>query len=411
MKNEKRIIVTKDDCLIDFAPGPWLPGGYELPKVDFDRLADFAINNRFQVLSFVDYDEGKHMLFPSDYVGVIALKDGTQIEVIPRIDQGDGRDWNINDAKWKILNMLDTMTDVPLKEINKRYYARENLNLFEICVRMFVEEVQGILFSCLKQAYVPYRDNEMFVKGKTIYSVHARKNFAHKERFYVEYDVFSVNRPENRLIHSTLLLLQKLSANARNLKKIGAVIPAFDEVPPSDRYELDFSLCKLDRSMGKYYSAISWAKLFLLNKGATFFAGGKVKYAFLFPVNKLFSGYIASKLRPMLNHFLYDIVTPENVTNTLNNVKRAGDVSDTVHVRDLQSGATYNLRFMFDDIDNFYEDVPPDETVIFPVTEIINVNPNKVKENYFLIDMNNIDAAVAELQTAKFPSVLQMAEA
>jgi 5-methylcytosine-specific restriction enzyme subunit McrC len=147
MKNEKRIIVTKDDCLIDFEPGPWLPGGYELPKIDFDRLADFAENNRFQVMQLIEYEEGKHMLFPDDYIGVIALKDGTQIEIIPRIDQGDGRDWNINDAKWKILNMLDTMTDVPLKEVNKRYYARENLNLFEICVRMFVEEVQGILFS------------------------------------------------------------------------------------------------------------------------------------------------------------------------------------------------------------------------------------------------------------------------
>jgi 5-methylcytosine-specific restriction enzyme subunit McrC len=240
MKNEKRIIVTKDDCLTDFTPGPWLPGGYELPVIDFERLADFTVNNRFSVMQYVEYEQGKHMLFPDDYVGVIALKDGTQIEIIPRIDQGDGRDWNINDAKWKILNMLDTMNDVPLKEVNKRYYARENLNLFEICVRMFVEEVVGILFSCLKQAYVPHRDNEMFVKGKTVYSIHARKNFAHKERFFVEYDVFSVNRAENRLILSTLLLLSKLSANARNLKKIKSVIPAFDEVSPSTRYELDF---------------------------------------------------------------------------------------------------------------------------------------------------------------------------
>jgi 5-methylcytosine-specific restriction enzyme subunit McrC len=405
MKNEKRIIVTKDDCLIDFEPGPWLPGGYELPKVDFDRLADFAVNNRFQVLSFVDYDEGKHMLFPSDYVGVIALKDGTQIEVIPRIDQGDGRDWNINDAKWKILNMLDAMTDVPLKSVNKRYYARENLNLFEICVRMFVEEVNGILFSCLKQAYVPYRDNEMFVKGKTIYSIHARKNFAHKERFFVEYDVFSVNRAENRLILSTLLLLQSLSANTRNLKKIGAVIPAFDGVPESERFDLDFSLCMLDRSMGKYLSAISWAKLFLLNKGATFFAGGKVKYAFLFPVNKLFSGYIASKMRSLLNRRVFDIITPERVTNTLNNVRRAGDVSDTVHIKNLETDQTTVLRFMFDDVDNFFDDTAENELVLFPVTEIINVAPNKLKDNYVLIDMNNIDESVNEFAINNFSTL------
>jgi 5-methylcytosine-specific restriction enzyme subunit McrC len=402
MKNEKRIIVTKDDCLIDFEPGPWLPGGYELPKIDFDRLADFAENNRFQVMQLIEYEEGKHMLFPDDYVGVIALKDGTQIEIIPRIDQGDGRDWNINDAKWKILNMLDTMTDVPLKEVNKRYYARENLNLFEICVRMFVEEVQGILFSCLKQAYVPYRDNELFVKGKTIYSVHARKNFAHKERFYVEYDVFSVNRAENRLILSTLLLLSKLSANNRNLKKIKAVIPAFDEVMPSERYELDFSLCVLDRSMGKYLSAIMWAKLFLLDKGSTFFAGGKVKYAFLFPVDKLFSGYITSKLRSKLDRNMFDISTPEGVTNTLDNVKRPGDVLNTVDITRIFNDDEIRLRFVFDDIDSFFGEVAENEIVLFPLTEIINVGERNLKENYFLCDMNNIDESVDRLIAERF---------
>jgi 5-methylcytosine-specific restriction enzyme subunit McrC len=397
MKNEKRIIVTKDDCLIDFEPGPWLPGGYELPKIDFDRLADFAENNRFSVMQLIEYEEGKHMLFPDDYVGVIALKDGTQIEIIPRIDQGDGRDWNINDAKWKILNMLDTMTDVPLKEVNKRYYARENLNLFEICVRMFVEEVQGILFSCLKQAYVPYRDNELFVKGKTIYSVHARKNFAHKERFYVEYDVFSVNRAENRLILSTLLLLSKLSANNRNLKKIKAVIPAFDEVMPSERFELDFSLCVLDRSMGKYLSAIMWAKLFLLDKGSTFFAGGKVKYAFLFPVDKLFSGYITSKLRAKLDRHMFDVETPEDVTNTLDNVKRPGDVLNTVDITRIVHDDEIRLRFVFDDIDSFFGEVAENEIVLFPLTEIINVGERNLKDNYYLMDMNNIDESIDKL--------------
>jgi 5-methylcytosine-specific restriction enzyme subunit McrC len=402
MKNEKRIIVTKDDCLIDFEPGPWLPGGYELPKIDFDRLADFAENNRFSVMQHVEYEEGKHMLFPDDYVGVIALKDGTQIEIIPRIDQGDGRDWNINDAKWKILNMLDTMTDVPLKAVNKRYYARENLNLFEICVRMFVEEVQGILFSCLKQAYVPYRDNELFVKGKTIYSVHARKNFAHKERFYVEYDVFSVNRAENRIILSTLLLLSKLSANNRNLKKIKAVIPAFDEVMPSERYELDFSLCVLDRSMGKYLSAIAWAKLFLLDKGSTFFAGGKVKYAFLFPANKLFSGYITSKLRTKLDRNMFDIATPEDVTNTLGSAKIAGDVRNTVDITRIVHDDEIRLKFVFDDVDSFFDETDEGEIVLFPMTEIINVGERHMKDNFYLMDMNNIDESIDRLIEARF---------
>jgi 5-methylcytosine-specific restriction enzyme subunit McrC len=286
------------------------------------------------------------------------------------------------------------MSDMPLKTINKRYFARENLNLFEICVRMFVEEVQGILFSCLKQAYTPIQDNEHFVKGKTIYSIHSRKNFAHKERFFVEYDVYSVNRAENRLILSTLMLLQKISADPRNLKKIESVITAFDGIPPSTRYEQDFGLCVLDRSMGKYLSAIGWARLFLLNRGNTFFAGGKVKYAMLFPSGKLFSGYVAAKLRQTLDRSRYSIDTPESITNTLNNVRRAGDVSDTVYITDLYTGINRKLRFVFDDIDNFFAETEPNEFVIFPVTEIINVHPEHTKPNYIMIDMNDFDKSV-----------------
>ncbi|MDR0947241.1 MAG: McrC family protein [Ruminococcus sp.] len=394
MKNEKRLIVTKDDCLIDFEPGPWLPGGHQLPKVDYDRLSDFASNSRFLFMQEVDYAPEQHMLFPDEYVGVISLKDGTQIEIIPRIDQGGGKDWNINDAKFKILNMLDSMSDVPLKSINKRYFARENLNLFEICVRMFIEEVEGILFSCLKQTYVPYEGNEVFVKGKTIYHIHARKNFAHKERFYVEYDIYSVNRAENRLILSTLLLLKKLSANSRNLKKISGLIPAFDGVDPSVRHELDFSLCVLDRGMGKYIQAIGWAKLFLLNQGATFFAGGKVKYALLFPINKIFSGYISAKIRKKLDRSKYIFDTPENLTNTLNNVHREGDVASSVYIDSITDGRNIQLRFVFDDIDNFFDETSKNTIVLFPVTEIINVNPSRIKENFYLIDMNNPDETV-----------------
>jgi hypothetical protein len=215
--------------------------------------------------------------------------------------------------------------------------------------------------------------------------------------------VFSVNRAENRLILSTLLLLSKLSANARNLKKIKSVIPAFDEVSPSIRYELDFSLCVLDRSMGKYLSAIAWAKLFLLNKGATFFAGGKVKYAMLFPVNKLFSGYISASLREMLDRNLYEIAAPEYVTNTLNNVHRAGDVSDTIEVNRIFYDDSTIIRFVFDDVDNFFEETAENEIVLFPVTEIINAGERKLKDNYYLMDMNNIKASVEKLISERFP--------
>jgi 5-methylcytosine-specific restriction enzyme subunit McrC len=50
-------------------------------------------------------------------------------------------------------------------------------------------------------------------------------NLAHKERFYVGFDEYQVNRPENRLIKSTLLKLQRISAAVqKTVKKLGSFL-------------------------------------------------------------------------------------------------------------------------------------------------------------------------------------------
>ena len=49
----------------------------------------------------------------------------------------------------------------------------------------------------------------MFLKGNVLINRHLKENIGHAERFSLAYDEFNLNRPENRLIKSTLLKLQK----------------------------------------------------------------------------------------------------------------------------------------------------------------------------------------------------------
>jgi 5-methylcytosine-specific restriction enzyme subunit McrC len=398
----RSFFVSKHDCLTDFDVGTELPNFHFIGAENYASLDAFIKSNKLPLMVPVDVGADQKGLFPDEYVGIIVLHDNTQIEIIPPIDRENDKDWNINDAKFKIYQMLATMNDIPMKRINKKYYARENLNMFEICVRMFIEEVQAIIFNGLKQTYVRYQGNETFVKGKTIYSLHARKNFAHKERFYVEYDVYSTNRAENRLILSTMKLLEKLSSDGKNLKKLRTLINEFDGVPESTRFEIDFREVNLDRGMGKYLNAMTWCKLFLLNEGGTFFAGGKVKYAFLFPMNKIFSGLVASKLRRQINRYKYYFETNEKISNTLNNVHRRGDVSSTIYIVSLDYGEETAMRFVFDDIDNYFQPNTDNSIVIFPITDTINVNPNNVAKNYYLMDLNHIDDSVKLLAETYF---------
>lgn len=136
-------------------------------------------------------------------------------------------------------------------------------------------------------------ENLKYYKGKLIVSQHIKNNNAHKERFYMQYDEYSVNRAENRILKATLVKLQKVSSSQHNIRDIGQLLNSLELVETSTNYEKDFSLITLDRTTKDYELLIQWAKVFLLNKSFTTFSGVKSGKALLFPMEAVFEAYVA----------------------------------------------------------------------------------------------------------------------
>lgn len=402
MKKLKRFVITDADC---FVKGTQSDDPHVIPLNDlnFDRLQDFTESNQFPVMREIVLEDGSIALKPARYAGIITLKDGTQIELMPQICLD--RDENAVESKKTLLYMLDSMVEVPVRHVDELYFKKEQLNIFEICVRMFTDEVLNVVRNGLKQTYVPYRGNEMFVKGKTIYSEHAKKNFAHKEKFFVEYDVFSINRAENRLLKTTLSKLNKLSTNTLNKKRINMLLTALDGVDFSTNIFRDFKASVEDRSMSKYFNAMAWCRLFLLNRGTTtFFAGGKVAYAMLFPIDKLFCGCFASSLRRQLNREKYYFMTPEKVTNSLSNTSLDLNMEPVSNffIKSKVDDSVINIIFKFNDFTTYRGREDDDSVVIFPVTEVLNRKVDGIKKNMYLIDLADIDGSVSVLTETYF---------
>ncbi len=402
MKKFKRYVVTEADCFVTAASEGDTENIIVLSEQNFERLNDFAASRKYSVMQKIALPDGREALQPTRYVGIIMLKDGTQIEILPQICAD--REENVVTSKMLLLHMLDAIREIPVKKINEHYFKKEQLNLFEIFVRMFTDEVLNVVQNGLKQTYVPYQGNEMFVKGKTIYHIHARKNFAHKERFFVEYDIFSTNRAENRLLKKTLEVLDKLSSNGLNKKKIRMLITSLDEVEASKDPKTDFKQSVKDRSMSKYFNAMKWSKLFLIDKGNAFFSGGKVKYAMLFHMDKLFSACIASSLRRQLDRTIYYFITPEKISNSISNTgmdKEMRPISE-VYIKNRVTENTINMRFKFK---NFWEYTGPEEentVLIFPVTQVLNTKFEGIGKTMYLIDLNDIDRSVSVLTETFF---------
>lgn len=401
MKKLKRYVITASECFVK-SGSPDEPGKLLISEHNFERLDDFAASRKYSVMQKIKLDDGREALQPTRYIGIIMLKDGTQIEILPQI-RADFED-NIIVSKMLLLRMLDAIREVPVRKVDELYFKKEQLNIFEMCVRMFTDEVFNVVRNGLKHTYVPYQGNEMFVKGKTIYSMHARKNFAHKERFYVEYDVFSVNRAENRLIKKALKDLDKLSSNTLNKKKIRMLLMSLDEVDASMKINDDFKQSIEDRGMNKYFNAMKWCRLFLLNKGTTFVTGGKVKYAMLFHMDKLFSACIASSLRKQIDRTNYYFTTPEKISNSVSNTGMDNEmkpISD-FYIKNRFTENTINVRFKFKNFSEYNGPERENTVLVFPVTEVLNTTFSGIGKTMYLIDLNDIDNSVSVLTETFF---------
>jgi 5-methylcytosine-specific restriction enzyme subunit McrC len=235
----------------------------------------------------------KEAIKVQNYVGVIELSDGFRIEVLPKIDlaQDDDKTRNI------FLKMLQCVDENQFKVSDFANLNTSKMPLFEIFIQMFLNDVQKLTRMGLKSGYVHIEENSKTFKGKLLVSQNIRENLVHQERFYVEYDEFQLNRPENRLIKSTLLYLNKKSNSDSNLAEIRRQLMFFEQVEASINYEADFSKVVKTRNTTEYENLMAWARVFLQNKSFSTFSGSTSVRSILFPMEKVFEAYVAKMLR------------------------------------------------------------------------------------------------------------------
>lgn len=281
--------------------------GYEtLPGPIFKRLENFILTNRSKdtdALELMGISAKKgvgKIITARNYVGIITLNDGTTIEILPKIHSAVEDDELGNRTKRVLIDMLKTLRKVPYKSFQTSHVNIEKMNIFEIFIRLFVDEVFFIVKRGLQCSYETVEENTQFFKGKMLFSEQMKWNHSHRERSYVEYDAFTANRPENKLLKATLLYLWKRSTSSKNKSDIKILLNAFTNVETSTDYQGDFAKYIPDRNTKDYSDALMWCRIFLMGKSFTSFAGSEVAVALLFPMETLFESYLAVLLRKRL---------------------------------------------------------------------------------------------------------------
>ena len=281
-----------------------VPGSISLPSNTFDALENFVLSNSTDdadALEIMGISARKgigKIITAKNYVGVITMDDGTNIEILPKIYSHE----TFTDGKVKklLVDMLKTLRNAPFKSLQTTNVNIEKLNIFEIFIKMFVDEVFYIAKRGLKCDYETIQSNESMFKGKMIFSSQIKHNYAHKERSFIEYDEFNTNRPENKILKATLKYLYKNTTSSKNKSDIKTLLSVFSDVDESKDYKADFSKIVPDRKTTDYQTALLWSKVFLMGKSFTSFSGSEVAFALLFPMEMLFESYIAVHMKKMI---------------------------------------------------------------------------------------------------------------
>lgn len=135
----------------------------------------------------------------------------------------------------------------------------------------FLTVVEGIAKRGLKRGYVHREENLKKVKGRIRILTNERKNIIPRrfDRVYCQYNEFTVDIPENRLIKKALLFAQKELArlssfkhNSRALLLENKCLAAFSQVSPEIELR-DVKLIKSHKLFREYDLAVKLAKTIL----------------------------------------------------------------------------------------------------------------------------------------------------
>ena len=271
---------------------------------DLFKAVDAFTRENFAAVEFLKpgRDKKGDFLQAQNYVGIIQAKNGDSLEILPKIHDNDNsnNEEAVENSKKILLTMLKTLKSHPFKNINIANLISLNLPLLEVFISMFLDEVSKLIKIGIKSDYIELEDNLKFLKGKLKISEQIRKNIVHKERFYVCYQEFSVDRTENRLIKSTLEFLYRCSKSTKNQRLIREYLFVFNEISSSSDINADFSRLKPNRQTKHYEQALLWSKIFLQNKSFSPYRGNDTAFALLFDMNALFESYVGNFIKKKL---------------------------------------------------------------------------------------------------------------
>src|SRR5690606_26460256 len=125
-------------------------------------------------------------------------------------------------------------------------------SVLDLYFELFVTELESLIHSGLIKKYIRQEQNAKALKGKLSLAKHLQQNIVHKERFYIETTVYTVEHQLHQIIYAALKLIQKLNRNALLDSRIGNLLLKFPEQEKVRINSKTFDIITYDRKSQGY---------------------------------------------------------------------------------------------------------------------------------------------------------------
>lgn len=241
---------------------------------------------------------GRRAVQVGSFVGVIQAPNGYQIEVLPKVGKAIGG--GDVEARQLLIEMLRCLGGFRHIQAGSAQLLATRMPLLEVFITEFLRAVEHLVKRGLRSDYRVQQGNLFALRGKLQMAAHLRHNLYRRDRFFAEFDEFSPNRPENRLLHTALRRVLSWTASQASQQLARELCFVFADVPVSECPATDFQRIRLDRGMAHYEGALAWARLILKDESPLTGAGAHHAPSLLFPMGAVFEAFVAKHLARQL---------------------------------------------------------------------------------------------------------------
>ncbi|QRQ99508.1 McrC family protein [Dyadobacter sandarakinus] len=228
----------------------------------------------------------------SQYVGIIRVGSLT-IEILPKVG-------NVGDANlWQqvLVGMLIESRLLDVRSPTQASLRVKSHSILELYIALFLDEVELLQHQGLLKAYRRVQENRGACKGRLLVHRQITQNYAHQERFCVDYPTYDNDNLLNQLLYKTLRLIPSLTYQTLLVGRTHTLLLNFPRQADISTSSHRFDELVYNRKTSVYRSAIQLCELLLLNYHPDLMAGWKPVLALLFDMNRVWEQYVWQRIR------------------------------------------------------------------------------------------------------------------